>query len=384
MQSNAAHPFKIHASGAVLVTRHDHSSNPSGSNVYDASDQDTAAVKFVYRVTFVLALNEGAVKLMTTDMADTYNTINVSLQKVGYTTSSTGSANISPSARVPSGPQNVQLSVVSDDNLGVYWEGPATNGGAEVAKVISPGPPLRLRMHKSQSRVCMRAHTPRYTPIPTQFLVEWDTDYTMNRPVYSPSRAYSTVTDYAAVVNATRSTRESDAVAYQYQITGLNLEDSYDVRVSAYNSLGYGVSVVTSPKEVNPAVVPLYVPTEIQMNTSAAQIPNRIDLSFVEPTVDVLGFDTENKGAYTGNTADYYRIQWSEDKSFENLAGTYDWRTKSGENSQLLCESACNVDLGAEVHTITTHSHRRLHLLILSITSNPILTPTGPRSLGVQ
>ena len=165
MQNNAANLFKINVSGAVLVTRHDHSSNPSGSNIYDASDQDTAAVKFVYRVTFVSALNEGAVKLMTTDMADTYNTFNVSLHQVGYTASSTGSASISPSARVPSGPQNVQLSVVSDDNLGVYWEGPATNGGAEVVKVISSGPPLRLRMHKSQSRVYMRAHTPQYTPI---------------------------------------------------------------------------------------------------------------------------------------------------------------------------------------------------------------------------
>ena len=262
------------------------------------------------------SLNEGPVQLATSSVS---GDVTVSSVLAGYDTSN---IYIEPGYRAPSAPQNVQLSVVGNADLGVYWEYPATDGGKEV----------------------------------TKFLIEWDTDYTMTRTAYSPSRSYAVAGEFAAVMNATRSDRYSDKVAYQFQIVELDPENSYDVRVSAYNEEGYSVAAVTGPKEAIPAVVPLWIPTSISMNTSHLDIPNRIDLTFQEPKIDSLGFDTKNDGTYTGNTADFYRIEWSEDASFDEPAGTYDWRAKQGNNEPMLCEGDCYVELGAEVQVLSVYS----------------------------
>ena len=150
---------------------------------------------------------------------------------------------ITPRASVPSGPTQVQLSVVSRTSLGVHWSAPATDGGSKVLG----------------------------------FLVEWEPDRTFTRALSSTLHSSSYLdtgdTAYSELVNASvagdcggRSTclvefasgrlELFDPVDYQLQITNLR-EEQYNVRVSAFNALGYSRSVITSPAAATPSDRPL-------------------------------------------------------------------------------------------------------------------------------
>ena len=274
--------------------------------------------------------------------------VTISTVQNGY---SPGKRYIQPKVTVPSGPTNVRLHVVTNSSLGVYWDAPITDGGADV----------------------------------TKYLVEWEQDYTFSRPLYDPAenRGHASTVSYSEVVNATRAfecgsrecTREFadrdpenfDPVDFQYQITGL-IAQSYNVRVSAYNMKGYSQAVITTPEVATPSDQLLYKPNHVATYTSfhdgnegnkraLGDYPNRLEVAWQQPTVDYLGFETITGSIFSPDYASFYHFQWATDENYENVVGEYDMRMVVGDNDRVLCEDRCNTTIGADVQVLKVYSN---------------------------
>ena len=143
-------------------------------------------------------------------------------------------------------PMNVVLTVVSDDELGVSWSSPLRTCGETIVL----------------------------------YLVEWDTEYTFDRPrVRTP---FNENVVYSAIVNAA-----TDPL--QFLIQNLDADYTYFVRVSAWNgqtgALGYSAPMTSSRASATTATaeqLPLK-PVNVKMDISRDNIASQIDLQWDHP-----------------------------------------------------------------------------------------------------
>lgn len=298
--------------GVVTVRRWD------ASTRLDLTGLDTGdPYLFIYTITFV---SDRDVSL---SLASDTASANVSLLvKHAYESHATA-----PNFVVPYGPQAVKLYSVSRTNLGVTWSPPQINGGKAVEK----------------------------------YLIEWDSssDFSTLRDSGTDASAIDGATAGAAVITAMEAKDYSDLSEMQYQITGLKQGRAYWVRVSAWNVLGYSDAISSFPESATPENQILGAPTRPTMNISGDDMPNRLVLSFVQPTVDARGFRITTGDSYTPSRASAYRIQWSESSAFtDGSIREYDWRALVGDESNvpLLCENLCHVEFGVEVQSVRVYS----------------------------
>jgi len=304
--------------GLVSVSREDH------STVFDDTGEETAPFKMVYRITFMgLTDGNGNAPSLDVDSTNLGDGI-VTAVDVRGGSSSRNQMNIQPLTTRPSGPTNVHLSVVSQSELGVSWNPPVHDGGAEVLK----------------------------------YLVEWDETYRFDNSRVSTTNSYSNIVDGPLVRSEVVSSAD-----LSYQIKGLDEEGTqYFVRVSAYNSKGYSDAISATPASAVPSKMPLHVATSVDLSISASEVPDRLDLHWSLPTHDERGFITEldSCGTYTGHTPDAasaYRIRWDTHPSMASST-EYDARMITGDGSPMLCcpGDKCSLQIGAEVQTISVET----------------------------
>ena len=261
-----------------------------------------------------------------------------------------GTASIRPAVTVPSVPLAVNLTVISTSELGVYWTAPTQTGGAAVSK----------------------------------YLVEWDVGVDSGSAL---SRSAATL--QGTYAQAMAFTQVVAAPTTQYQIVGLDEGTAYHVRVSAYNAAGYGPPRRTTPIFAKPAAQVPYKPTHVSARLSSSgayvnpiqggvtgavdprspgQIPDQLDLSWVQPVVD--SSTQLFKATDGGATILGYTVQWDTDPAFgseaagasgqisltSSVAGTYDIRAVQTDGSALPCTmSNCSFALGAEVQVLRVY-----------------------------
>ena len=308
--------------GLFSVSREDH------STVFDNTGEGTAPFKMIYRITFVGHAGDddddgGDDVSLVVDSTNLGDGIVATVEDARVGVSSPTSVNqmiVRPFATHPSGPANVQLSVVSRSELGVSWDPPLNDGGAEVLK----------------------------------YLVEWDESYRFDNSRVSTTNSYSNVVDGPLVRSQVLS-----SASLSYQIKGLEEGTKYYVRVSAYNSEGYSDAISAAPASAVPIKMPLHVATSVDLAVSASEVPDRLDLQWSLPTHDEQGFVTEldSCGTYTGHASDaafLYRIRWDTHPSMSSPM-EYDARMITGDGSPTLCcpGDKCSLEIGAEVQTIT-------------------------------
>ena len=173
--------------GLVSVSREDHSIIYEGFDILDIDK-----FKIVHRITFLEDCHEADL-----EVGGGLNTIDYNITK------NHGSKNrnlIVPKLRAPSAPQNVKLYVISETELGVSWKKPNFNGGLPIQK----------------------------------YVVEWDKDYTMLNSKVSNINPYSNKVNGPLVQSSV-----VDSNSTRIQITGLDKNTEYFVRVIAVNMKGH-------------------------------------------------------------------------------------------------------------------------------------------------
>lgn len=249
-----------------------------------------------------------------------------------------GSLSIRPRFVSATGPRDVRVSIVQAASLGVSW-------------------------------------LPSSAPSTTKYLVEWS-----SAPDFASCRAGSissggTRTDYATAAANSQVVAASSIGAdgrIAYTIGSLPANTKQYVRVSAYNG-NYGspilgqiltvstpatpedaavVSVAAGVKSVSPRALPPYRPTSVTMQVSSVDQPTLLEVNFVQPTKDALGFTADNGGA----AITHYRLSWWEASASPNAQSvtSYDVRMVDPTGGPLTCSSAaCMFRLGAEVQSLS-------------------------------
>ena len=156
----------------------------------------------------------------------------------------------------PGKPTSVALSVVSSDSLQIVFNAPTDDGGDDI----------------------------------TAYLVEWSTS--------------STFTE----VDSSLVTYLDGGAPFYKTISGLTAGVSYYVRVSAYNSQGYGTSAASTPTNYNPMEEP-GAPTNVALGVTSDSM---ITVSFDEPT--------DNGG---DDIISYY-VEWDTSSTFNSLTRSPD------------------------------------------------------------
>jgi len=230
--------------GPVRVTRSDFSSQPNGTlaGAYDGSGVGTSLFKLEWRVTFLGNRERRSLPLLT---ATRVGVVSAGRMDVFGVQSGRGLANqqlsIAPALAAPSVPRDVNVTVISTSELGVYWRKPLHAGGSPV----------------------------------TKYLVEWDKTTAQSRSVATHGRTYREAMAFSEVVTGTK-----------YQIRHLEEGQPYWVRVSAFSggaageavsnasksfgvgALGYGVPRRTNPHFAVPAPQVPYKPTNVTFRLS--------------------------------------------------------------------------------------------------------------------
>ena len=267
----------------------------------------------IWRISFPVSMED--VPLIVSDHSDAV----VSAQHA-YSTQPTN-----PALRAPSQPVNVQLTIISNEKLGVRWDAPIYDGGSAVLG----------------------------------YRVEWDTEYN-----FRPSHVNVDVLDSVSLQSSYNNVTENTPTwTYQYAIDGLGgLGDMpYYVRVSAYNDQGFGASMATSPANAVPSPQVAYKPDSVVFQWSQNLIPDQLDVTWQAPTYDEFSFEASDGGT----EITHYRIEWDTDMSFANreaassedeeveyVHGKYDWPALNSDGSRLACVSGCTWAVGSEVWTV--------------------------------
>ena len=123
--------------GPVRVTRSDHSSAPNGtaSGPLDGSGVGTAPFKVEWRVTFLGHKERRSLPLLTAARVghSSHGPMSVFKVQAGRGQAS-DLLSIIPALSQPSVPRDVNVTVVSTTELGVYWRKPLHAGGSPVTK----------------------------------------------------------------------------------------------------------------------------------------------------------------------------------------------------------------------------------------------------------
>lgn len=177
----------------------------------------------------------------------------VAINNIGYGKTQAALSSQAPMVS-PSKPTSVALSVLSSDSLQVVFNAPTDDGGDDV----------------------------------TAYLVEWST-----------SSAFE-----ASETDSSIFTSLSGGAPFYKTISGLTSGVFYYVRVSAYNSQGYGSPALSTPTHYNPMQEP-GAPTNVALGVTSDSM---LTVSFDEPT--------DNGG---DDITSYY-IEWDTAASFNSLS----------------------------------------------------------------
>ena len=297
----------------VLVERFDQSTQ----NSYDPFG--TTAVDVTFRVTF-LDVGFPYAQSTLTAFASNLAGITVIAHGPSYNPLSGG---IVMHSTLPSGPEALVMTVVSNSELGLRWNSPVFSGGLLISK----------------------------------FLVEWSYNS------YFASLAGSSVISYQQAQSFISTAN------FSYQITGL-LSQPVFVRVRAFgaNTLGqwggYGPAVSATPSLAGPCnVMPihcsstpvnmlLYLSVTPYVELSSQDVSNRLEVSFTQPKTDQFGFRTNTHPPHTPDAAASYRVSWSLVSDFSD-ATSVDIPTFSDDYQNVSCFSRCNFTIGVDIQNVS-------------------------------
>jgi hypothetical protein len=175
----------------------------------------------------------------------------VAINNVGYGQTQAALSSQAPIVS-PGKPTSVALSVVSSDSLQVVFNAPTDDGGDDI----------------------------------TAYLVEWSTSST-----------------FAEVDSSTVTYLDGGAPFYK-TISGLTAGVSYYVRVSAYNSQGYGSEAASTPTNYNPMEEP--------------GAPTNVALGVTSDSMITVSFDEPNDNG--GDDIISYFVEWDTSSSFNSLS----------------------------------------------------------------
>ena len=223
----------------------------------------------------------------------------------------------------PTGSRDIVLTVVGAYALGVSWEPPAESGGATVSK----------------------------------YLIEWDTDYQFTQtrtPAYSQVVSASSFSAPHFIANGT--------TGLQYKIGEVDSNmllkgQVYYCRISAFNSEGYGRSVVSGPVSATTAAMKAYMPDSVRIHVSYDDVPNHLDVFIDRSTANSDGYPELLTDSTEMPTA--YRIEYDTEPTFTSGTGStplgyYDMPTIDTLGNPLTCAAgdSCYHPLGAEVQAV--------------------------------
>ena len=91
------------------------------------------------------------------------------------------------------------------------------------------------------------------------------------------------------------------------------------------------------------------------------QVANRLDLTWMQPTRDQYGFNTETVSPHTPNRAVAYTVQWSSTADFSDLSssptsGQYNIPAIVGDGVNMSCHVGCGHTIGQEIQNVTVAS----------------------------
>ncbi|KUF76226.1 Titin [Phytophthora nicotianae] len=325
--------------GILLVKRSDYSKGPAATP-YDTSGVDTPSdLLMTWSITFRTASVDGvqASALGALTVTHTGQSTVTPLEVV--TPIEDGSLTIRPRPVSATGPRDVRVSIVDAASLGVSW-------------------------------------LPSLSPLTSKYLVEWSTtpDFAVCRAGSISSSGtrtnYATAAANSQVISATPVGADGRIA---YTILSLPANTKQYVRVSAYNG-NYGspvlaqvlsvstpntaggtavVTVLVGVKSLTPRAVTPFRPTSVTMQVSSQDQPTQIEVNFVQPTKDALGFTAGNGGA----TITHYRLSWWDPSALAANAKavtSYDVRMVDPTGATLTCyPGACLFRLGAEVQSLS-------------------------------
>jgi len=104
----------------------------------------------------------------------------------------------------------------------------------------------------------------------------------------------------------------------------------------------------------------LYLPTNVKVSINQDTVASRLDISWIQPTNNVYGYDTRVTSTTAATLyASYYRMEWSANKDFTN-SSYYNVRMLAAgtENTPIFCAtgSACSHTIGLEIQKVTINS----------------------------
>ncbi len=322
--------------GQVHVNRHDYSD-------YVLSDTSTADILVEWLITFVHKKPSGAVGLNRRGFGNVdplaVGTLTGAAVAGQFAVATVQDGTVEDLAEVaaqyltlgdasPTPPTNVVLTVVSDAELGVSWGSPVQSGGQPVL----------------------------------QYLVEWDTEYTFDRP-RARSPFHETVVFSATVDAATD--------PLQYLIQGLDPGVAYFARVSAWNGrsdaarLGYSTPMAAFPASATTAAQAPWKPVNVEMEVSRYNIADQVHLKWQPPVENLNRYASASAGRGSSQPLHSYRIEWDTSASFDRGAfGQALGSTDVGEPD--VCQGGgtgvCLFSLGAEVQELRVYSTTHVEL----------------------
>ncbi|KDO30965.1 hypothetical protein SPRG_04153 [Saprolegnia parasitica CBS 223.65] len=298
--------------GTVFVTRSDHSSGPTGTTL-DMSGVNTAAFRVEWFITFASSSVSNVAPSALGPLVITVSAGTLANSDFTATDIIPGVYPlpmwIQPSLRRSDLPRQVMATVVSSTSLGVQWQ------------------------------------PPQYVASVTKYLVEWDTTYQFLNCIQSGA-SFDTVHSTVAVVTAPTTS---------YQINGLTTGTTYYVRVSAYNgqlaasNKGYSGAVVAANVPIVPSIQIPYLPQSVAVYVSPVNIPSQLNVVFMEPTVNALGFLEGNGGAVITE----YEVDVASNVQFNGPTRYPMSMYKADGTVQSCALTPCSYPLGAEVQTIS-------------------------------
>eukprot|EP01040_Poterioochromonas_malhamensis_P019141 gene19141-22542_t len=293
---------------SVLVNRIDQSL----STTFDVTSSTATLVWFK-----ITLLDAGFGSSMgTISVPGSVSGVSVSTVNAGYAASS---GQILTRVVVPTSPENVVATVVSNSELGIRWDASSQTGGDSVDK----------------------------------YLIEWDYD-----PYFSKSYQPA----YSQVITASDAASFNAKANYSYQITGLSKLPTY-VRVSAFNSAGYskpahayplgsqGCDTMPFHCSILPVDQLLFKPISPNVTLSEQEVANRLQISWQQPTNDQYGFVTTTVAPHTPPEATTYRVEYATQSDFSD-AKNIDLYMISGDNVDVDCQIRCSYTIGNEVQNI--------------------------------
>ncbi len=294
--NSLANTLQLQAEAPVRAERTD-SSSLGG---YDTSGVSTSDLSIHYLVSFDDGFDWPESEVTIFDCPGAGSTVTTVMDGSG------GTASLVP-VRLPSTPpENVVVSIISGDSLGVTWDPP---------KYMSNGLPV------------------------VKYLVQWDSDAGFVKSEVGSGVSHAEAAAYSEVV-----------VGLKHQILDLEEGTPYYIRVRAFtDGDGYGSPATFLFPQI-PIPRPAYVPNNVHMTVSDDGAPDQLLISWNSPNLDAETqlFDTKDGGSPITHYVISYAPVGLHLPSMEE--STMSMRALGS------CPDLCEFPLGAEVQSVSIYN----------------------------